>query len=158
MTPLPDQTGPQPPKSSHIERSTMPVTTTDRWAQARKTIEDMRRVDGVPDSDRADGVVSTSEFSGHKSIYLANLEGFLGGRFPVLLAERDELALRLADAYAVLSKATVDEDTGELQEDPGGLLSALDHALTGSSGCLEPDEWQAERVAALAEHSERLLP
>lgn len=52
------------------------------WQQHRETIEDLARAREIP----------RSEFPGHKEIYCSNLEGFLGGQFPALLRERDELA------------------------------------------------------------------
>lgn len=78
------------------------------------------------------------------------------------IAERDrareseeEFALRLVDAADVL--ATVETDDGEITEaHTAGLLSALDHALRGSSGCMEPDEWQERRRQALAKHGDYL--
>jgi hypothetical protein len=51
------------------------------WEQARQTIKDLRAAREIP----------RGEFPGHKEIYCSNLEGFLGGRFPALLAERDAL-------------------------------------------------------------------
>lgn len=104
----------------------MPDETPDRWRQARDVIADMKRVGGVPDSTRPDGVVTTPEFSGHKSIYLANLEGFLGGRFPALLKERDQLfdALRLMAAARDASLfADPEHDVDDLFD--RGLLCTL---------------------------------
>jgi hypothetical protein len=43
-----------------------------------------------------------------------------------------------------------------LVEDAGGLLSALDYAVRGAPGCMEPDEWQERRRLALAEHGDYL--
>lgn len=68
----------------------------------------------------------------------------------------EELVLRLADVADVLDGIKTDED-GEI--DPAyahGLLSALDYALRGSPGCIEPDEWQDGRRQALAKHGEYL--
>ena len=68
--------------------------------------------------------------------------------------EPTEEQLRLADIAEILRTVDYDEDTLELKEDAGGLLSALEHALTGSAGCIEPEEWQASRKAALAKHAD----
>src|SRR4051812_31525205 len=56
-----------------------------------------------------------------------------------------EALLRLAFVREMLSSASVDEETGELQEDAGGLLSALDYALRGDPGCVDSEEWASER-------------
>lgn len=69
-----------------------------------------------------------------------------------------ELELRLADVADTLAAVPVDED-GELDihaDQFHGLLSALEHALHGSSGCMEPDEWQERREAALEARGEEL--
>lgn len=64
----------------------------------------------------------------------------------------EELVLRLVDVADVLAAAKTDED-GELDAAyAAGLLSALDYALRGDHGCLEPDEWQERRRRALAKH------
>jgi hypothetical protein len=64
----------------------------------------------------------------------------------------EELVLRLVDAADVLAAATTDED-GELDAAHAhGLLSALDYALRGDAGCVEPDEWQERRRQALAKY------
>lgn len=68
----------------------------------------------------------------------------------------EDMVLRLAFAAEMLASVEVDEDTGELSEDAGGLLSALDYALRGSPGCVEPDEWQEQRRRALAKHGDYL--
>lgn len=68
------------------------------WEQARQTIEDLRAARGVP----------REEFPGHKEIYCSNLEGFLGGRFPVLLAERDELVAEVERLRGVMAVRYMD--------------------------------------------------
>jgi hypothetical protein len=55
---------------------------TRRWQQCREAITDLAAAREVP----------REQFPGHKEIYCSNLEGFLGGQFPALLRERDELA------------------------------------------------------------------
>lgn len=66
-----------------------------------------------------------------------------------------EFALRLADAYAILQAVEYDDD-GEPIGHMGGELSAIDHALHGSSGCMEQEEWDALRLAALIKHGPAL--
>jgi hypothetical protein len=66
----------------------------------------------------------------------------------------EELVLRLCDAQQVL--ATCVNEDGDLVSDVGSLLSALDYALRGSEGCVEPDEWQEQRRRALANHGDYL--
>jgi hypothetical protein len=66
-----------------------------------------------------------------------------------------ECALRLADALAVLA-AVPDDATLEADDATNGLLSALDHALTGSPGCLDAEEFAAKRDAALGAQRERM--
>lgn len=51
------------------------------WESERKALTDLRAAREIP----------REQFPGHKEIYCSNLEGFLGGRFPALLAERDRL-------------------------------------------------------------------
>jgi hypothetical protein len=69
-----------------------------------------------------------------------------------------ELALRLADVAQVVASARYDEDTGDILggDDNAGFLSAIDYALRGSPGCMEPDEWQARREEALAARGDYL--
>lgn len=78
-------------------------------------------------------------------------------------ASGDELALRLADAQAVVQTVidSTDEDGMEELECSengilGGFFSALDHALRGTQGCLDDDEFAAKRTAALEKHREYL--
>lgn len=59
-----------------------------------------------------------------------------------------EATLRLADIAALLASVQTDEVTGEGVVDPG-FLSALDYALRGDSGCVEPEEWADRRRCAL---------
>lgn len=59
----------------------MPDAAPYNWEKERETLTDMEVKQAIPDA----------EFPGHKGIYLANLEGWLGSRFPVLLRERDDL-------------------------------------------------------------------
>ncbi len=65
--------------------------------------------------------------------------------------EPSELALRLADVQAAIALVETDED-GEIKPGQHGILSALDYAVRGDAGCVEPDEWAANRRKALAEH------
>lgn len=67
-----------------------------------------------------------------------------------------ELALRLADVHELLSKVEYDEDGFPVNANDPGLFSALDYALRGSPGCIEPEEWQDAREAALAKHADYL--
>lgn len=67
-----------------------------------------------------------------------------------------EAELRLAQIYDVLQDASIHEDTGVLENDPGAFLSALDYAVRGDSGCNEPEEWDEEREHALDRWRERL--
>lgn len=117
------------------------------WEQARQALADLAAAREVP----------PASFPGHHAIYCANLEGFLGGCLPVLLRERDELLLRLADVAAVLAAVETDEDGFLADPDSSAaLLSVLDHALCGSAGCVDEDEWQARRLSAVAEFKESL--
>ena len=99
------------------------------WQRDRETLAELRRGRDIPPSDRPDGVVTTAEFSGHRGIYLANLEGVLGGRFPPLLCERDSLA------WALLTVCGFQwhEDTGLLVDRDGNRwddpAQALEEAL-----------------------------
>lgn len=71
-----------------------------------------------------------------------------------LEAERHELELRLADVAELANhtaESNEDINAGMPKVD-GGFLSALDYALRGSPGCIEPADWQQARQAALAEH------
>lgn len=98
------------------------------WAKERDTLADMARVRGVPDSERPDGVVATEGFSGHKGIYLANLEGWLGGRFPALLGQRDELREALEEltnaAREFSTSASYTVEKGVEEE----FVATLEHA------------------------------
>lgn len=67
-----------------------------------------------------------------------------------------ELALRLADVHALVESAQDADAPDELADVQGGFLSALEHALRGEAGCIEPDEWQAQREQALADYGEYL--
>lgn len=66
-----------------------------------------------------------------------------------------ELELRLADAAELLATLPTDENDEAIGIDPA-LHSALGHALSGSSGCIEPDEWQDRREDALEARREEL--
>lgn len=66
-----------------------------------------------------------------------------------------EAELRLAHIYDSLRRAQVNED-GQLTEESGGFLSALDYAVRGHPGCLEPLEFQLEREHALERWREEL--
>lgn len=70
-------------------------------------------------------------------------------------SESTEAELRLADVWSVVQSAypfgedgLVDEDKMEAIEEAlgsvglGGFFSALQHAFGGSSGCVEPEEWE----------------
>lgn len=59
--------------------------------------------------------------------------------------------LRLADVHRVVESARTDED-GLLAEDSGAFLSALDHALRGDPGCVEPSDWRKGREKAFEEY------
>jgi hypothetical protein len=73
----------------------------------------------------------------------------LHAAWPIFEEDAEEWKLRLADIAEVVEAAWVDEDTGELR-DAGGFLSALDYALRGDPGCIEPEEWEQGRRRALA--------
>jgi predicted trehalose synthase len=60
---------------------------------------------------------------------------------------REEALLRLAEIASMLRSVKCDED-GQPMEDLAGLLSALDYALRGDPGCIEPSDWQADRRVA----------
>lgn len=64
--------------------------------------------------------------------------------------------LRIAHAHAMLMSVSSDDDGVPVLDDYAGLFSALDYALRGDPGCVEPDEWVAERETALVEHAEYL--
>lgn len=65
-----------------------------------------------------------------------------------------ELELRLAHTHEMLRTVETDEDGQPVidLEQLGALFSALDYALRGSPGCVEREEWYAERAEALAKH------
>lgn len=63
-----------------------------------------------------------------------------------------EYALRLADVADVVDAIDDAEGEGYL----GPLLSVIDHALRGDSGCVEPAEWEAKRERSLRERGEYL--
>ncbi len=67
----------------------------------------------------------------------------------------EESKKRLADTYSLLATVRVDEDLSII-EDPQGLLSALNCSLRGEHGCLDPEEWEADRVRALETHRKHL--
>lgn len=76
-----------------------------------------------------------------------------------------EAVLRLADAYAVLKESIQRDEDGYPDEDwmemveghlGGGFFSALDFALTGGQGCLDDEEFEDKRRAALEKHREEL--
>lgn len=56
--------------------------------------------------------IPAEQFPGHKAIACANLEGFIGGRFPALLAQRDELVAALEAADKALMEARNGLDLG----------------------------------------------
>lgn len=62
-----------------------------------------------------------------------------------------QLALRLADALDIVRTAAGDDD-----DDDTATLSALDYALRGDPGCIEPAEWQVRRRELLIEHADYL--
>lgn len=66
-----------------------------------------------------------------------------------------ETHLRLADVQGVIALARFD-DEGEIAGGQYGLCCALDHALRGTMGCVEPEEWHKRRVAALRTHADYL--
>lgn len=67
-----------------------------------------------------------------------------------------EMALRLAFIADILHGVELDEDSVALAdpEQAGSIMSALDYALRGDPGCVEPDEWQQQREQALAKHAD----
>jgi hypothetical protein len=79
--------------------------------------------------------------------------------------EEGELALRLADAYAVIQASMPRNEDGEIDflivEDDGikmddSFFTVLDFALTGGQGCLDDEEFEARRRAALGKHRDQL--
>lgn len=73
------------------------------------------------------------------------------------MTHRIELELRLADAMGTIEALELDDDGN--MKDPeqfGPFLSALEHALAGSAGCVEPREFQARRLEAHEKHAEAL--
>ncbi len=76
-----------------------------------------------------------------------------------------ELTLRLADTYAVLDASIHRDEDGDPDEDwmeaveghfGGGFFSAMDFALTGGQGCLDDEEFDQRRRAALTKHHDCL--
>lgn len=73
------------------------------------------------------------------------------------MSHRIELELRLADAADVIEALELDDDGN--MKDPeqfGPFLSALEHALQGDAGCVEPKEFQARRMQAHEKHATTL--
>jgi hypothetical protein len=81
------------------------------------------------------------------------IDGLAEGEEPI--SREEELLRRLANAYANRASFArlLDEDALDKLPEDGPLsqlpsfLSALDHALAGTAGCLEPDEWEVGRRA-----------
>lgn len=73
-------------------------------------------------------------------------------------SETRELSLRLADAHAILASVPTDEhDEKTVHPDKfPGLVSALHHAIEGSPGCVDPEEWAAYREVELERAPEHL--
>lgn len=67
-----------------------------------------------------------------------------------------ELELRLADVAALVASLPDDDAEDVTVDSFAGVKAALGHALAGSSGCIDPDEWQAQREAALERHRDEL--
>jgi hypothetical protein len=65
---------------------------------------------------------------------------------------RHELELRLADAQAMASAAHPDRNGNLPAGTAGALLAAIDYALRGQPGCVEPGQWDGEREAALKQY------
>lgn len=63
-----------------------------------------------------------------------------------------ELELRLADVALILHNVERDDHDEAAIANPDALLSALDYAVRGSAGCIEPDEWERDRRVALHAH------
>jgi len=81
------------------------------------------------------------------------IDGLAEGEEPI--SREEELLRRLANAYSTRAGLVkiLDEDALDKLPDDGPLsvlpsfLSALDHALAGTPGCLEPADWQLSRRA-----------
>jgi hypothetical protein len=97
------------------------------WEKERETIADMAAKDAIPDA----------EFPGHKGIYMANLEGWLGGRFPALLAERD---VQKARADRVTEAARDLLDSVESRGVNGWLATVPEEKLAVLLGVVEGGE------------------
>lgn len=70
---------------------------------------------------------------------------------------RTELQFRLCEAMDLLTEIPRDDDGNLAEPDQAAIyLNALDQALTGDPGCVEPDEWQARRETAYMLHSHKL--
>lgn len=81
----------------------------------------------------------------------ATISDRLSHRFAGHLSEREEvreLWLRLADVADVLRDVELDAD-GDPLTDVGSLLAALEHAVKGTPGCVDPDDFRRRRTAAL---------
>jgi Family of unknown function (DUF6085) len=81
------------------------------------------------------------------------IDGLADGEQPI--SREEELLRRLAAAFATratLARQLDEDELDKLPEDGPlsqltSFLSALDHALAGTAGCLEPDEWEVGRRA-----------
>ncbi len=77
----------------------------------------------------------------------------------------EELELRLADAYELLAQSIVKDEDGDPDADwmedleapvGGAFFATMDSALTGYQGCLDDDEFAAQRTASLVKVRDKL--
>jgi hypothetical protein len=96
----------------------------------------------------------------------------VGGRVPAKQnlgdgGQEEELALRLADVMAVIQSLGPRDEHGDVDEDwvqkiesdeflGSGFFSVMDHALYGTPGCLDAEEQEARRRAALDKYADCL--
>ena len=119
------------------------------------------RIDDRPQGPNDDAEAEYSEDmlleAAGKLVRAKLIDGLAEGEEPI--SREEELLRRLANAYSTRAGLVkiLDEDALDKLPEDGPLsvlpsfLSALDHALAGTPGCLEPADWQlARRANAIA--------